>query len=400
MAKTKIELQKRHHDILAELDKMDELAQRENRALTEEEGKRYDALIREDNRNRAEIAGMLTEEELAKHREQKSKSQQLREFFLAALDKRENATTVLMNAVTSGTDQNTTANLEASGAIPLTIHEIIDTKVEGIELPPDLKMVTGVVGNEVWPYSIDDVEFKVAGEVEMVNEQALNFAKISAKPERVAASVAVSHRAIRNAAFDLMGFVSYKLQKGWAKFKAIHVYSHAAFANELKSPFANVTPVEITLDENFAKNLAAEIAEIADLGFEGTPWLTCDKVTEAKLKFTPKIAGEPASGTVIENGELVGFPYTTSHFVNSTLSGTSLVQDTGRYIAIGHYGYLALEQHGDVLFNVDANSSANFDRGTVVVGMSTDLSITELSSKVNGGNGTPQAFKLIKIVEE
>jgi hypothetical protein len=32
--------------------------------------------------------------------------------------------------------------------------------------------------------------------------------------------------------------------------------------------------------------------------------------------------------------------------------------------------------------------------------MSVDYSLVELSGKVNGGNGTPQAFKLIKLVEE
>jgi hypothetical protein len=31
--------------------------------------------------------------------------------------------------------------------------------------------------------------------------------------------------------------------------------------------------------------------------------------------------------------------------------------------------------------------------------MDTDYSLTELSGKVNGGDGTPQAFKLIKLIE-
>ena len=31
--------------------------------------------------------------------------------------------------------------------------------------------------------------------------------------------------------------------------------------------------------------------------------------------------------------------------------------------------------------------------------MSTDYSLTELSGKVNGGDGTPQAFALIKLIE-
>ncbi|MCH5307640.1 MAG: hypothetical protein J1E37_06115 [Prevotella sp.] len=402
MDKKKKELQMRHLAILAELDKIDEQAQRENRALTEEETQKYDSLMREDKRIGLELQGMLTDTELAKYREQKSKSAILREFLKRCVDKRENASTILMNAVTDGEDQNLTANLEENGAIPLTIHELIDTKVEGLELPADLKMLTGVVGNEVWPYSIDDVQFTVAGEVEKIDEQALNFAKLSATPDRVAASVAVSHRAIDNADFDLLGFVTYKLQKGWAKFKAIHVYSHAKFNNNLKSPFAQVDVEDIKLDNDFAKNLAAKIAEIADLGFEGVPTITVDKVTEALLKFTPKIAGDPASGTVIENGELAGFPYTTSRYINTKLgAGGQVEQEKDRYIGIGHYGYLAMEQHGEVRFNVDAQSSANFDRGTVVLGMSTDMSLTELSQKVNGNkSGKPQAFKLLKIVNE
>ena len=257
MGKTKTEIQKRHQEILVELDHMEELAQRENRAFTEEENAKYDALMREDNRLHIEIQGLLDEKQLEQFREMKTKSAHLREVLKQCKENREsfseelqareaaNATTVLKDAVTGS---NTSANLEASGAIPLTIHELIDTKVSGLELPEDLQMLTGVVGNEVWPYSIDDVEFTVAGEVEKIDEKALNFAKIQASPERVAASIAVSNRAIDNAAFDLLGFVTYKFQKGIAKFKALHVYSHAQFDNALKSPFALVDVEEITLD--------------------------------------------------------------------------------------------------------------------------------------------------------
>ena len=56
-----------------------------------------------------------------------------------------NSTTVLKDKIASGTYQNATANLEASGAVPLTIHELIDTKVAGLELPDDLRLLTGVV---------------------------------------------------------------------------------------------------------------------------------------------------------------------------------------------------------------------------------------------------------------
>lgn len=407
MGKTKTEIQKRHQEILVELDHMEELAQRENRAFTEEENAKYDALMREDNRLHIEIQGLLDEKQLEQFREMKTKSARLREVLKQCKENREsfseelqareaaNATTVLKDAATG----NTTGNLEASGAIPLTIHELIDTKVSGLELPEDLQMLTGVVGNEVWPYSIDDVEFTVAGEVEKIDEKALNFAKIQASPERVAASIAVSNRAIDNAAFDLLGFVTYKFQKGIAKFKALHVYSHAQFDNALKSPFALVDVEEITLDENIGKTLAKKVAAMYDLGFEGTPCITMDKVIETELRFTKAIPDSAGDRTVIMDGKCVGYPYTVSKFINTKLNGSGQpVQDDYRFIGIGHYGYLAMEQHGEVRFTVDATSAEVAKRNTTVLTLNTEFSLTELSSKVNGANGKPQAFKLLKVV--
>ena len=405
---TKSEIQKRHHDILVELDQLDELSKREDRPFTKEEDEKYQALVREDNRLHLEIQGMLDEKQLEQFREMKSKSEQLREVMLRCATKQEtfktelraatdfNATTVLKDAAT----YNTNANLEASGAIPLTIHELIDTKVEGLELPEDLRMLTGVIGNEVWPYSIDDVEFQVAGEVEKIDEHALNFAKIQAAPERVAASIAVSRRAIENAAFDLMSFVTYKFQKGLDKFKALHVYSHCNFDNNLKSPFAKVVVKEINLDQNIGKNLAKEVAEMYDLGFEGTPYITMDKVIETELQFTKAIPGQCGDRTVIQDGRCVGYPYTVSKYVNYVLDGSTPKPDTNRYIAIGHYGYLAMEQHGPVDFVVDGQSAEVAKRNSVVLVLNTELSLTELSEKVNGNtSGRPQAFKLLKVIE-
>ncbi len=408
MGKTKTEIQKRHQEILVELDHMEELAQRENRAFTEEENAKYDALMREDNRLHIEIQGLLDEKQLEQFREMKTKSARLREVLKQCKENREsfseelqareaaNSTTILKDAATG----NTSGNLEASGAIPFTIHELIDTKVSGLELPEDLQMLTGVVGNEVWPYSIDDVEFTVAGEVEKIDEKALNFAKIQASPERVAASIAVSNRAIDNAAFDLLGFVTYKFQKGLAKFKALHVYSHANFDNALKSPFALVDVEEITLDENIGKTLAKKVAAMYDLGFEGTPWITMDKVIETELRFTKAIPESAGDRTVIMDGKCVGYPYTVSKFINTKLNGSGQpVQDDYRFIGIGHYGYLAMEQHGEVRFTVDATSAEVAKRNTTVLTLNTEFSLTELSSKVNGNaSGKPQAFKLLKVV--
>lgn len=410
MGKSKVEIQKRHNDILAELDKMEELASRENRVFTEDENRKYDALVREDNRLHIEIQGLLDEKQLAQFREIKSKNQQLRELLKRCKDNHEsyseelqareaanNSTTVLKDAITSGTYQNATANLETAGAVPLTIHELIDTKVPGLELPDDLRLLTGVIGNEVWPYAIDDVEFTVAGEVEQISEQAINFAKLNASPERVAASVAVSNRAIDNAAFDLLGFVTYKFQKGLAKFIALHVYSHCAFTNALKSPFASVTPVEIELDDNIGKNIATEIAKLWDKGFEGEPELVMDKELETALMFTKRIPNSTGDRTVVEGDRCVGYRYKVSPYINYALDDSTPKADGNHYIGIGHWGYLAYEQHGDVRFTVDAQSAEVAKRNTTVLVLNTELSLSDLSSKVNGANGTPQAFKLLKI---
>lgn len=415
MGKTKAEIQKRHQAILVELDQIEELAARENRPFTKEENDKYDALMREDNRLHIEIQGMLDEHQLSQFREMKTKSQKLRELMKRVKDNREsyseeltvreegpnNSTTVLKDKIASGTYQNATANLEASGAVPLTIHELIDTKVAGLELPDDLRLLTGVIGNEIWPYSIDDVEFEVAGEVEPIGEQAINFAKLSATPARVAASVAVSNRAIDNAAFDLLGFVTYKFRKGLAKFAALHVYSHAAFLNPLKSPFASVEAEEIALDENFGKNLAKKIAAMWDLGFEGEPELVMSKEVETELAFTKAIPGQIGDRTVIQDGRCLGYRYKVSPYVNYALNSAGAPAPDGNlYIGIGHWGYLAYEQHGEVRFTVDAQSAEVAKRNSTVLVMGTEFSLTELSSKVNGNlSGLPQAFKLIKVVE-
>ena len=394
---TKAQIQERQLAVWDKIDEMDETrCKRENPVFTEEEAIKYDALLRESNSLSARAESMATGKALENIREHKSKNAILREFLQNCVQKRENASTILMNPA----DGNTDANLEAGGAIPLTINELIDTKVSGIELPADLRIVTGVVGNEIWPYSTNDVEFTVAGEVEKVGEQALNFAKISATPNAVAANVAVSHRAIANAAFDLLGFISYKLTKGLAIFRALHAYAPVNFGNDLKSPFYNADVVEVAMDENVGKNIAMEVAKMYDLGFEGVPYLTMDKVTETELAYTKAIPGTAGDRTVVQDGKCVGYPMTVSPYVNYILDGGVPKKGTDRFIAVGHWGYEAMQIHGQVMFNVDAQSAEVFSRRTVVVSLALDMSMTELSSKVNGNtSGKPQAFKLIKLVQ-
>ena len=400
---TKTQIQERQMAIMNRMSEMEEKSREANNGnilFTEAESAEYRSLVDESAGLSARLRNMVSGKEAEMLKEREDMGAKLRERIKECSQKRENATTVLANKVTTGGDQNEYANLEAGGLIPVTIKEIIDTKVAGIELPDDLKLVMGVTGTEIIPYSTNDVVFSVEGEVTKVGEQALNFANIKALPQRIAASVPVSFRAIDNAAFDIIAFITYKFQKGWAIFRALHVYAHGEY-QPVQGPFAKVEVVELTNDENLPKNLAKEAAKMYDLGFEGDPVFIMDKVTEVDLKFKALIPGSTGERTAIEDGLCLGYKYVVSPFIDYAIAsnGTATKDGQYRYIGIGHFGYLAEQQHGEFRFNIDGTSQANFDRGTVAIGMTTDYSLTELSGKVNGGNGTPQAFTLIKLIE-
>ena len=417
---TKDQIQTRQAEILNKLDEMDEKTnarEAQIRALTSEEQKEereklmaeqraqdieYDALVRESAGLSARAKAMATGKDLEQIREREDMGAKLREMINDCYTNKRaaNATTILANAITTGDDKNINANMEAGGLIPVEIQPIIDTKVAGIELPDDLKMLTGVTGTQVIPYSINDVKFTVEGEVSKVAEQSLDFANIKTAPQRVAASVPVSRRAVAQAAFDIIAFLTFKFQKGWAMFRALHVYAHGEY-EKLQSPFAQVQVVELTLDDNIGKNLAKEIAKMYDLGFEGDPELIMDKTTEVDLKFTKLIPNSVGERTVIQDGQCVGYRYKVSPYIDYSLDEHGVgTKDTDRYIGIGHFGYLNEQVYADgIAFNVDGTSQENFDRNVIALGMSVDYSLVELSGKVNGGNGTPQAFKLIKLVD-
>ena len=405
---TKAQLQERQLAIWGRIDEMDEMREkRENREFTAEESKEYQSLLDESSMLSTRAKAMASKAELANIRDREDKAKALREMIEDCYTHKRaaNATTILANAITTGDDQNVNGNLEAGGLIPVDIKPIIDTKVPGINLPDDLVMLTGVTGTQVIPYSINDVQFTVEGEVQTVAEQKLDFANIKANPQRVAASVPVSRRAVMQDAFDLIAFITFKFQKGWAIFRALHVYAHGEW-DKLEMPFAKCPVVELTMDDNIGKNLAKEIAKLYDKGFEGDPEIIMDKTTEVELAFTPRIPGSVGERTVVEDGRCCGYRYKVSPFIDYAIAsdGVATKDATYRYIGIGHFGYLNEQVYADYDFNVDGTSSANFDRGVIALGMGTDYSLVELSKLVNGGDNNnphkPQAFVLIKLTEE
>ena len=366
-----------------------------NRELNDEEKMQVINLTREIEMCEREMRGInldVTNQEANASREKANIAKSFRSLLSEASKTGQKREILLFP-----TDSNVKGNITASGAIELTIHEMIPTLHEGLGLPQGLGIVTGVEGNELWPVSVNDVEMEEPGEVEALNDQLLEFEKITPTQNRVGLKVPVSNMAIDNAAFDLMAFVQTKFTIALREYLAKKIYSQANWAKN-KGPFSGMTPKNIELGADAYENILTAVAEFSDKGFyEGNVCISMDRVTEAKLKATPKIAGA-AGGFVIENGLCAGYPYTVSHFVNRTLnSAGKLVPTTDRFIEIGYWEFFALQQHGMVRMVVDPITLA--DKNVTRVILNTSWSMTDLSVYINGADNESQAFGLYKVVE-
>ena len=380
-----------NREILDKLANLDEIAQ--TRELNEEEKKTLAALQREHQGLTREITFMNQQAAAASHREVKSKNAIMREAldFLRANPNRE-----LTLGTVSG---NAGGSITESGAIALNIHDLIGTLNEGLGLPSTLTLVTGVTGNDLWPVSVDDVDLEELGENVEVNDQNLHFDNIQAVAHRVSLAVSVSNSAIDNAAFDVFAFVQGKFQLALRRYLAKKVYSQANFTG-VKGPFSNLASsgdIEIA-DGKTYKNILKAVAEFTNKGFDSSMVvLVIDAITEAELKATKKAED---AGFVIENGTLAGYPYVVTHYINTTLDsdGKSLKGTTDRYIGIGYFNYLALQQHGTVSMRVDNSSAAQARKNLTTFVFNSAFSATDLSTKLNKKGGTTtQAFALYKL---
>ena len=395
MKKTFAELREQR---IAANEKLGDLyAKAANRELTDDEKIQEMNLSREIRQCEDAMRALNLETENAKltaEREKASKGSHLREI-LADLRQGKGNREITLAPPTD----HATQNIEASGAINLTIHDLIPTLHEGLGLPVGLNIVTGVTGDEVWPVSINDVEMEEVGEVAPLNDQVLDFAKITPTARRIGLTVPVSNRAIDNAAFDLMAFVQAKFTLALKKYLAKKIYSQANWSGN-KGPFGGATPTNIELGTDAYKNILQAVANFSDKGFfEGNVRIAMDRTTEAELKATPKVAGA-AAGFVIENGKCAGYDYVVSHFVNTDKdSAGHLVPTVDRYLEIGYWEFFALQLHDGIRLTIDATSQAVAKKNITAITMNLACSMTDLSIYINGANGSSQAFGLFKIVE-
>lgn len=387
-----LKLQARNREIQSEFSQMYQKAENEKRELTADESAKERELKAEFEQNCREIMMSGNEAAIANLRETIDRNKQYREYLQAVRQKREDATITL--APKTPADGS---SIVESGAITLRIEDIIDTKVNGLGRPEGQSFVTGVIGDVLYPYSLNDVEMEEVGEIEAINDQALDFDNLKVQSRRVSLSVAISNKAIDNAAFDLVGYVLYKVAKAWEIYFAKKNYSHAAWTGN-KGAFSQVTPETITFGNNIGAIIDEKFGEIAEAGFDDLGVVVISPAMEAKLKHTFEGNGV-AAHAIIENGLLCGHPYVSTKHVNYKLDGNNkYVKDTDEYIGIGLFQYLPIQQHGEVRQTVDAVSAAVAKQNKTVVVFSTEISITELSKLVNGNkSGKPQAFKLLKV---
>ena len=386
-----LKLQARNREINSELGKLYSKAETEKRELNETEAAQERALTAELQANHREILMSGDEAAIANLRENIDRNKQYREYLQAVRQKRDDATITL--APKTPADGSSIAE---SGAINLRIEDIIDTKENGLGRPSGQSFITGVEGDELYPYSINDVELEEVGENDAINDQALDFTNIKVQSRRVSLSVGISNKAIDNAAFDLVAFVLYKITKAWEIYFAKKNYSHAAWTGN-KGAFSLVLPETITFGNNIGAIIDEKFGEIAEAGFDDLGVVVISPAMEAKLKHTFEGNGV-AAHAIIENGLCCGHPYVSTKHINYTLADGKYVKDTDEYIGLGLFQYLPIQQHGEVRQTVDAVSAAVAKQNKTVVVFSTEISITELSKLVNGNkSGRPQAFKLLKV---
>lgn len=300
---------------------------------------------------------------------------------------------------TAPTEVTLAGAITDSGAINLTVKDVVPNLEEGTGLPAQLSIVTGVTGDVLYPTSKDDVELEIAGETETMDDQVIDFDKLTVSSKRVTASVDISNNAIDNAAFPILQFVQAKFAKAWRKLLASHIFSQAEFSS-LPGPFAGMSPSgTITLGNGSAyASILAAVADFTDKGFSAEGLcLVMDAVTEANLKAEPKCPG--FGGFVIENGKCAGYDYVVSHYINTELDDDALVATEDRYIGIGYWDYLAVQTHGQARLNIDGTSKAVAKKNCVNITLNQNVSITDISSKLYGEDGNVKpAFALYKAV--
>ena len=287
-------------------------------------------------------------------------------------------------------------SIEASGAVHLDIQDILPTiDAYGMGLPPGIQTAQGVIGNEIWPISADDVEMEEPGEVDALTDQSLSFDNITPTPHRVALALSVSNAAIDNAAFDLVSWLRSKVQIGVRKYLARRFYSFENWDGN-KGPWAGADTVDIA--DDLSTGIEAEITQLHEQGFDtNAAYIVMNLQTERRLKQT--LVKEGCAKTIIDDGLCLGYPYVVSKYFGTRKDDEGqLVNIYDTVIGVGIMPWFAVHQHAGGRIVLDGASAEVAKKNITAFVVNLWFSMTNLASAMyNGdtGENNPMPFHLL-----
>lgn len=358
--------------------------QAENRPMSDAEKREYDTLqsdFAKIGRELALNADVVSMKKLTTE-VKPTQGEMLREVMNTAMTKGSKSEFVV--AMREWTDGVELADVANGGMIPLTIKDILPPLEMGLILDKvGIPVETGVIGDISWPV-LGSVEASIKGEKEALTDTGIDLSNITPKKARVGITIPVTYQAINSTSSDLLGIVQNQARMGIRRLVNRVSFSHQKFTGDFHGPFAGAKA-----SGSFAgavptfKELLAMKGKVASEGVEmiGFCFVMSENM-KATLEATPIDAG--SGRMIVENGTINGYPVFTTEFINYGSGGDKAGVE---YIAAGCFGYLAVNQYGDLRVVVDPYTRAKED--IVQVTINSDWSMTTLRE---------EAFALYKTV--
>lgn len=355
------------------MNELSDKAQAENRPMSEAEKREYETLQTEFAKLGREISMNVDMVNMMKQTPEVKQTQGslLREAMNAAMSKGSKSEFVV--TMREWTDGVELADMANGGMIPLTIKDILPPLEMGLILDKvGIPVETGVIGDLSWPV-LGSVEASIKGEKEALTDTGIDLSNITPKKARVGITIPVTYQAINSTSSDLLGIVQNQARMGIRRLVNRVSFSHQKFTGDFHGPFAGAKA-----SGSFAgavptfKELLAMKGKVASEGVEmiGFCFVMSENM-KATLEATPIDAG--SGRMIVENGTINGYPVFTTEFINYGSGGDKAGVE---YIAAGCFGYLAVNQYGDLRVVVDPYTRAKED--IVQVTINSDWSMTTL----------------------
>lgn len=364
------------------MNEIDDAAQAAKREFSAEENVEYQKLQADFAKLGREIAmnADMVNYMNAKPNAQKSKNTLLREAFQGAMGSKEKSFAVKREWV----DGIEVADVTAGGMVPLTIKDILPPLEMGLIFDKvGIPVETGVVGDISWPV-MGSVEATILGEKAALTDTGIDLTNLKPKKERLGIKIPVTYQAINDTNSNLLSIIQTQARMGITRLLNRVTFSHQNFTSTFHGPFAGASASGTFAAKvpTFAELLAMK-GKVAATGVEmvGFCYVMSENM-KSILEATPIDAG--SGRMIIENGTIKGYPVFTTEFINY---GSDKTKAGVEYIAAGCFGYLALNQYGDLRIVVNPYSRAGED--IVEVTINGDWSLTTLR---------PEAFALYKTI--